>query len=134
MNKILRFTFVAAMALISSLTFAQNTVTFTAGTDKGADGGNPASDVSLTKEGITLHATNASGNAGVLGRTDNYRFYKNSTLEISSTVGTLSKSSLPVPRKALKNMVPAASLTQAQAPILMMVLQVHGPAVLRRSR
>ena len=54
MNKILRFTFVAAMALISSLTFAQNTVTFTAGTDKGADGGNPASDVSLTKEGITL--------------------------------------------------------------------------------
>lgn len=91
MNKILRFTFVAAMALISSLTFAQNTVTFTAGTDKGADGGNPASDVSLTKDGITLHATNASGNAGVLGRTDNYRFYQNSTLEISSTVGNITK-------------------------------------------
>lgn len=91
MNKILRFTFVAAMALISSLTFAQNTVTFTAGTDKGADGGTPASDVSLTKEGITLHVTNASGNAGVLGRTDNYRFYKNSTLEISSTVGNIVK-------------------------------------------
>lgn len=91
MNKILRFTFVAAMALISSLTFAQNTVTFTAGTDKGADGGTQASDVSLTKEGITLHVTNASGNAGVLGRTDNYRFYKNSTLEISSTVGNIVK-------------------------------------------
>ena len=91
MNKILRFTFVAAMALISSLSFAQNTVTFTAGTDKGADGGTPASDVSLTKEGITLHVTNASGNAGVLGRTDNYRFYKNSTLEISSTVGNIVK-------------------------------------------
>ena len=91
MNKILRFTFVAAMALISSLSFAQNTVTFTAGTDKGADGGTPASDVSLTKEGITLHATNASGDAGVLGRTDNYRFYQKSTLEISSTVGNITK-------------------------------------------
>lgn len=91
MNKILRFTFVAAMALVSSLSFAQTTVTFTAGTDKGPDGGTAAKDVSMTKDGITLHATNTSNNAGVLGRTDNYRFYQGSKLEISSTAGNIQK-------------------------------------------
>lgn len=91
MNKILRFTFVAAMALVSSLSFAQTTVTFTAGTDKGPDGDTPAKDVSMTKDGITLHATNTSNNAGVLGRTDNYRFYQGSKLEISSAVGNIQK-------------------------------------------
>ena len=91
MNKILRFTFVAAMALVSSLSFAQTTITFTAGTDKGSDGGTAAKEVSMTKDGITLHATNTSGNAGVLGRTDNYRFYQGSKLEISSAVGNIQK-------------------------------------------
>ena len=35
MNKILRFAFVAAFAAVSSLSFAQKTVTFEAGKDKG---------------------------------------------------------------------------------------------------
>lgn len=70
---------------------AQTTVTFTAGTDKGTDGGNASKDVSITKDGITLHSTISSGNAGVYGRTDNYRFYKGSKLEVSSTVGNITK-------------------------------------------
>lgn len=70
---------------------AQTTVTFQAGTDKGSDGGTPAKDVALTKDGITLHCTLSSSNAGVLGRTDNYRFYQNSKLEVSSTVGNITK-------------------------------------------
>ena len=35
MNKILRFSLVAALALVSSISFAQTTVTFIGGTDKG---------------------------------------------------------------------------------------------------
>ena len=69
---------------------AQTTVSFIAGTDKGSDGGQGAKDVSITKDGITLHST-GSDIAGVYGRTDNYRFYKNSTLEVSSTVGNITK-------------------------------------------
>lgn len=70
---------------------AQTTVTFTAGTDKGTDGGNASKDVSITKDGITLHSTISKNNAGVYGRTDNYRFYKGSKLEVSSTVGNITK-------------------------------------------
>lgn len=73
---------------------AQTTVTFTAGTDKGTDDGTASKDVSITKDGITLHSTissSASTGAGVYGRTDNYRFYKGSKLEVSSTVGNITK-------------------------------------------
>lgn len=84
MNKILRFTFVAAMALVSSLSFAQTTVTFTAGTDKASAIG----AATLTKDGISI-AIGASG--GDFSRTDNYRIYKDQNLTISSTAGNITK-------------------------------------------
>ena len=87
MNKILRFTFVAAMALISSLTFAQNTVTFTAGTDKGNySDANTGSD-KMTKDGITIETT--SGKSGFAAK--QYRFGKSSTTSFSSSVGNITK-------------------------------------------
>lgn len=71
---------------------AQTTVTFNAGTDKGPDNGTAGKDVSITKDGITLHSTsNAYAGAGVYGNGSDYRFYKSSTLEISSTVGNITK-------------------------------------------
>lgn len=84
MNKILRFTFVAAMALVSSLSFAQTTVTFTAGTDKASAIG----AATLTKDGVSI-AIGANG--GDLSRTDNYRLYQNQDLTISSTAGNITK-------------------------------------------
>lgn len=87
MNKILRFTFVAAMALISSLSFAQNTVTFTAGTDKGNySDANTGSD-KMTKDGITIETT--SGKSGFAAK--QYRFGKSSTTSFSSSVGNITK-------------------------------------------
>ena len=46
MNKILRFTLVVALAVVSSLSFAQTTVSFVAGTDLGStdDPGNHGAD------------------------------------------------------------------------------------------
>ena len=84
MNKILRFTFVAAMALVSSLSFAQTTVTFTAGTDKAQAIG----AATLEKDGVSI----AIGkNGGDFSRTDNYRIYQNQNLTISSTAGNITK-------------------------------------------
>lgn len=84
MNKILRFTFVAAMALVSSLSFAQTTVTFTAGTDKAQALG----AATLEKDGVSI----AIGeNGGDLSRTGHYRIYKDQNLTISSTAGNITK-------------------------------------------
>ncbi len=82
---------VATLALTSSLSFAQTTVTFTASTDKGADGGTAATTVTLAKDGITLTASGAATNSGVFGNGSNYRIYKGATLEIKSTVGNITK-------------------------------------------
>lgn len=86
MNKILRFASLCAFALISTMSFAQTTVTFTAGTDKGPDGGNAGDNVTLTKDDVTITVSN-----GVLGRTDNYRVYKGKTLTVSSAKGNITK-------------------------------------------
>lgn len=86
MNKILRFASLCAFALISTMSFAQTTVTFTAGTDKGPDGGTAGDNVTLTKDDVTLTVSN-----GVLGRTDNYRVYKGQTLTVSSAKGNITK-------------------------------------------
>lgn len=86
MNKILRFASLCAFALISTMSFAQTTVTFTAGTDKGPDGGTAGDNVTLTKDDVTLTVSN-----GVLGRTDNYRVYKGKTLTVSSAKGNITK-------------------------------------------
>ncbi|MDY4626825.1 MAG: FN3 associated domain-containing protein [Prevotella sp.] len=68
------------------MSFAQTTVTFTAGTDKGPDGGTAGDNVTLTKDDVTLTVSN-----GVLGRTDNYRVYKGQTLTVSSAKGNITK-------------------------------------------
>lgn len=96
MKKSLRTTLLLLALMASSVSFAQTTVTFTAGTDKGADGGTAATEVTLTKDGITLKASGATykdapSNSGVFGRTDNYRIYKGATLTVSSTVGNITK-------------------------------------------
>lgn len=83
MNKILRHSLLVLIALFTSNAFA-GTVTFTAGTDKGSDGGTAADNVTLTKDGITITVSN-----GILGRTDNYRVYKGQTITFNSTVGNI---------------------------------------------
>lgn len=87
MNKLLRFTMVAVLAIVANLSFAQTTVTFVAGTDKGtcSDSNNPIDDV-VSKDGITISVTGS-----VLGRTDQYRIFKGKTITISSTVGNITK-------------------------------------------
>ncbi len=57
--------------------WAQTTVTFVAGTDKGEK-------TSLTKEGITITVSN-----GDLSRTDNYRIYASKEITIQSSVGNI---------------------------------------------
>ena len=86
MNKFLRLTLSAFLMMFAVVMSAQTTVTFTAGTDKGADGGTAGDNVTLTKDGITLTVSN-----GVLGRTDNYRVYKGQTITVASTVGNITK-------------------------------------------
>lgn len=93
MNQILRFSLVAALALVSSLSFAQTTVTFVAGTDKGSidDAGSHGAD-KVTKDGITIATTD-----GLFAYMYNnkpggeYRTYKSSTFTVSSTVGNITK-------------------------------------------
>ena len=93
MNKILRFSLIAALALVSSLSFAQTTVTFIGGTDKGKidDTDSHGAD-QLTKDGITIATTD-----GLLGYKYNnkaggeYRTYKGSTFTVSSTAGNITK-------------------------------------------
>ena len=84
MNKILRLTFAAALALVSTLSFAQTTVTFTAGTDKASANG----AATLTKDGVSI-AIGKDG--GDFSRPDNYRLYQDHNLTISSTVGNITK-------------------------------------------
>ena len=73
------------IALLALVGVAQaQTITFTAGTDKYS--AEAAGAHSLTKDGVTIAVSN-----GTLGRTDNYRVYKNQTLTVSSTVGDIIK-------------------------------------------
>ena len=83
MNKILRYSFVALMAMFVGNVMADD-ITFTAGTDKGTNGVSGSPDT-MTKDGITISGTNLATT------TTQYRIYANSTLTISSTVGNISK-------------------------------------------
>ncbi len=80
MKKLLLALFAAVFTVSVS---AQTVVTFVAGTDKSANS-NAVDNDAITKDGITVTVSN-----GVLGRTDNYRCYKNRTMTISSTVGNI---------------------------------------------
>ena len=77
MNKILRLTFVAALAAVSSLSFAQKTVTFEAGKDK-------SSTLTIEKEGVNITLT-----AGKLEDKYSYRLYKGATTTISSSAANI---------------------------------------------
>lgn len=91
MNKILRLTFVALLAMVASFSFAQTTITFDPATDKGANN-KKADKGSVTKDGVTIETSN-----GMLGAynqgTDvyEYRFYKNYDMTVTSTVGAITK-------------------------------------------
>lgn len=91
MNKILRFASLCTFALISTMTFAQTTITFDASEVKGANTKDGKAD-EITKDGVTINCTNAAF-AAVNGssKTAEYRFYAKATATISSTVGNITK-------------------------------------------
>ena len=77
MNKILRFAFVAAFAAVSSLSFAQKTVTFEAGKDKGTG-------LTVEKDGVTITLSD-----GKVDDKFSYRLYKNATTTITSSAANI---------------------------------------------
>ncbi|WP_223929503.1 FN3 associated domain-containing protein [Prevotella lacticifex] len=89
MRKILRFTLMAAMALISASSMAQTTVTFDAKTDKGKYDQAPTSGEqydTLSKEGVVVVC-----NKGAFATGKQYRFGKGGFAQISSTAGNITK-------------------------------------------
>lgn len=96
MNKILRISMIAVLALIANVSFAQTVVTFTAETDKGSfdatETGTGAGADEITKDGVTIKTSN-----GAFAATDyktqvaQYRIYKSATFTVSSTVGNITK-------------------------------------------
>ena len=96
MNKILRLSFIAVLALIANFSFGQTVVTFTAETDKGSfdatQTGTGAGADKITKNGVTIQTSN-----GAFAATDyntkaaQYRIYKSATFTVSSTVGNITK-------------------------------------------
>lgn len=87
MNKILRLSFIAVLALIANFSFGQTVVTFTAETDKGSfdatETGTGADKI--TKDGVTIQTSNGAFAAA------QYRIYKSATFTVSSTVGNITK-------------------------------------------
>lgn len=96
MNKILRISMIAVLALIANVSFGQTVVTFTAETDKGSfdatQNGTGAGADKITKDGVTIQTSN-----GAFAATDyntqvaQYRIYKSATFTVSSTVGNITK-------------------------------------------
>ncbi len=84
MNRILRFALVFLFVMTASLGFAQQTVTFVAGTDKGSNTSASGED-QVTKDGITISVT-----SGGFAATQ-FRFAMNSTATFTSTVGNITK-------------------------------------------
>ncbi|MBR1932583.1 MAG: hypothetical protein IJ841_02740 [Prevotella sp.] len=85
MRKTLLFSIVSLMLMLCGTIMAENkTVTFDATVD--LSGQADAGAQSLSKEGITLSISN-----GMLGNGSEYRIYKNATLDITSTVGNITK-------------------------------------------
>lgn len=76
MNKILRFTFVAALAAVSSLSFAQKTVTIKSADLTGEKGDN----VTLVKDGVTITFESAD-----LTYNFSYRLFKGKKVTVAAT-------------------------------------------------
>ena len=92
MNKILRYSFIAMLAFICNVSFADTVITFTAGTEKGSfDASKPGAD-KITKEGVTIETSNgafAASNQGT-GNSE-YRIYKSSTFTATVAEGNIKK-------------------------------------------
>ena len=92
MNKILRYSFIAMLAFICNVSFADTVVTFTAGTENGSfDASKPGAD-KITKEGVTIETSNgafAASNQGT-GNSE-YRIYKSSTFTATVAEGNIKK-------------------------------------------
>lgn len=96
MKNYLRYAFIAVLAFICNVSFAQTVVTFTAETDKGSfdatDNGTGAGADEITKAGVTIKTS-----YGAFAATDyktkaaQYRIYKSATFTVSSTVGNITK-------------------------------------------
>lgn len=95
MNKILRNSLVAVFALMANLSFADTTVTFTAGTDNGkyTGSGNPASGAeTITKDGVTISTTGGAFAAiNYNTQAGEYRIYKSQSFTASTTSGNIKK-------------------------------------------
>ena len=78
-NSLKAFFTMCLLCVVGTLgAWAQTTVTFVAGMDKGD------TDTHLTKKGITIQLS-----SGALKRDDNYRIYKNNKMTIKSEVGDI---------------------------------------------
>ena len=82
-TKKLSWLIMSMMLLVSGSVWADD-ITFTPGTVNGTTTDQTADE--MTSGGITISCTSAA-----LGRTDNYRFYANSTTTVSSSVGNITK-------------------------------------------
>ena len=93
--KILRYSLIAVLAFISNIAFADNVVTFTAGTEKGqyTGSGTPQSGKeSITKEGVTIGTSNGAFAAvNTSTQANEYRIYKSSTFTATVAKGTIKK-------------------------------------------
>lgn len=89
MKKTLRFLFTLLLVAVGTVGFAQTTVTFTAGTDKGSQTNAGVAGDKVTKDGITIETTSGNSAFGITGSNANYRFAKSSVTTFSSTVGNI---------------------------------------------
>ena len=87
MNKFLRNAFVAVLAMVGTVAYAQTVVTFNPSETKGTKSANGTPD-KMEKGGITIESTDAAFN--VKGN-KHYRFYQGSKTTITSTVGNITK-------------------------------------------
>ena len=95
MIKTLRFTLVALLALVSTASFADKTVTFTAGVEKGqyTGSGTPQSGAeTITKDGVTIGTSNGAFAAvNYNTQAGEYRVYKSSTFTATVATGAIKK-------------------------------------------
>lgn len=80
MNKILRFSLIAFMAMLGLNMSAQTVVTFDASEDKGTRGSDNPGEDQITKDGITIAFSN-----GCMNLVDHYRCYAGADFTITST-------------------------------------------------
>lgn len=122
MNKILRISMIAVLALIANFSFGQTVVTFTAETDKGSfdatQTGTGAGADKITKNGVTIQTSN-----GAFAATDyntkeaQYRIYKSAKFTVSSTVGNITKVVITCTAMVVQKMVLVASLVTITKPV-----------------